>query len=164
MVTCCTRYFWLQFKDWKWSNPAELFQQVLGVHLTMDEQTVPVEVERWNCRVLKINQFKRHLDSGACNEFWALLDTFVKLRKPWLSQSQPQPAPPRLQAPVARKDHFPQVAEGWGRGICRILLLFYFPHRYGRLGSWRLCLDPQVRNHCCVFSPLFSFLCFILIG
>ena len=29
----------------------------------------------------QINQFKRHLDAGAVNEFWAYLDDFMRLRK-----------------------------------------------------------------------------------
>ena len=43
-----------QFKDWHWSNPAELFQNVLGVHLTMDGRVVDSTVQSWNCKVLKV--------------------------------------------------------------------------------------------------------------
>ena len=75
-----------QFKDWpeKYSKPVELFNRVLGVHLTMDDRAVDANVLSWNCKVLKINQSKRHLDTGAVNEFWAHLDDFMKLRKPAL--------------------------------------------------------------------------------
>ncbi len=44
-----------QFKDWKWSNPAELFQQVLGVHLTFQGKTVEPAVDSWNCKVIKVS-------------------------------------------------------------------------------------------------------------
>jgi hypothetical protein len=75
-----------QFKDWaeQYSKPVELFNRVLGVHLTMDDRAVDANVLSWNCKVLKINQFKRHLDAGAVNEFWAYLDEFMRLRKPAL--------------------------------------------------------------------------------
>lgn len=75
-----------QFKDWpeKYAKPVELFTRVLGVHLTMDDRAVDANVLSWNCKVLKINQSKRHLDAGAVNEFWAHLDDFMKLRKPAL--------------------------------------------------------------------------------
>ena len=75
-----------QFKDWpdKYAKPVELFTRVLGVHLTMDDRAVDPNVLSWNCKVLKINQFKRHLDAGAVNEFWAYLDDFMRLQKPAL--------------------------------------------------------------------------------
>jgi len=77
-----------QFKSWKWSKPAELFQHVLGVHVTLDDRSMEDKVGRtvlsWNCRVLKVNKTKRHLDAGCVNEFWGLLDDFVRLRKPHL--------------------------------------------------------------------------------
>ena len=75
-----------QFKDWpdKYAKPVELFSRVLGVHLTMDDRAVDPNVLSWNCKVLKINQFKRHLDAGAVNEFWAYLDDFMRLQKPAL--------------------------------------------------------------------------------
>jgi len=77
-----------QFKAWKWSKPAELFQHVLGVHVTMDDRSMDDKTGRtvlsWNCKVLKVNKSKRHLDANAVNEFWGLLDDFVRLRKPYL--------------------------------------------------------------------------------
>lgn len=36
---------------------------------------------------MKIYRFKRHMDEEATNEFWALLDEFVKLRKPNLANA-----------------------------------------------------------------------------
>ena len=43
-----------QFKGWKWSNPVELFQNVLGVHLTLDDRPVDANIRSWNCTVLKV--------------------------------------------------------------------------------------------------------------
>ena len=73
-----------QFKGWPegYSDPVKLFQKVSGVHLTWDDRPMNTTVSSWNCKILKINQFKRHLDAGAVNEFWAALDKFVYLNKP----------------------------------------------------------------------------------
>jgi len=75
-----------QFKGWPegYSDPVKLFQKVSGVHLTWDDRPMNPTVSSWNCKILKINQFKRHLDAGAVNEFWAALDKFVYLNKPEL--------------------------------------------------------------------------------
>lgn len=43
-----------QFKDWKWSNPVELFHHVLGVHLTMDDRSFDPIIQSWNCKILKV--------------------------------------------------------------------------------------------------------------
>jgi hypothetical protein len=47
---------------------------------------VDANVLSWSCKVLKINQFKRHLDAGAVNEFWSYLDEFMLLKTPALYQ------------------------------------------------------------------------------
>lgn len=43
-----------QFKDWKWSNPVDLFRNVLGVHVTMDDRNIEPTIQSWNCRILKV--------------------------------------------------------------------------------------------------------------
>lgn len=43
-----------QFKGWKWSQPAELFDRVLGVYLMIQGQTMEPEVSSWNCKVIKV--------------------------------------------------------------------------------------------------------------
>jgi parafibromin len=43
-----------QFKDWLYPNPVDLFQRVVGVHLTMDDRAVDPAILSWNCRVLKV--------------------------------------------------------------------------------------------------------------
>eukprot|EP01041_Mallomonas_annulata_P006216 gene6216-12590_t len=73
-----------QFKAWKWSKPAELFQHALGVHVALENHIIEPAILSWNCRVLKIHPTKRYSDAGAVNEFWGLLDDFMKLHKPWL--------------------------------------------------------------------------------
>jgi parafibromin len=43
-----------QFKGWKYSTPVTLFQHVLGVHVCIDSAAVDVNVQSWNCKVLKV--------------------------------------------------------------------------------------------------------------
>ncbi len=73
-----------QFKGWRYSSPVELFHHVLGVHVTMDDRAINTAVQSWNCKVLKVNEFKQHLNAGAAKEFWVYLDDFVRLKKPHL--------------------------------------------------------------------------------
>jgi hypothetical protein len=73
-----------QFKGLKWPIPVELFHHVLGVHVAMDNIPVGKEVSGWNCKVLKINPFKRHLDGSAVTLFQQFLNSFLKVHKPWM--------------------------------------------------------------------------------
>ena len=73
-----------QFKEWKYSDPVELFQNVCGVHLMLDNDKVSQNIKSWSCKVLKINQFKRHLDVGAANDFWDMLHAFCSKKKTWM--------------------------------------------------------------------------------
>ncbi len=43
-----------QFKEYKWTQPAELFHNVLGVHMTMDDRVVDPNILSWNCKVIKV--------------------------------------------------------------------------------------------------------------
>jgi hypothetical protein len=52
----------------------------------MDDRNVDANVLSWSCKVLKINQFKRHLDANAVCEFWSYLDEFMLLKTPALYQ------------------------------------------------------------------------------
>jgi len=76
----CTGQTW-QFKDWKWSTPVELFKNVLGIHLNVDDQVINPTVQSWNCKVIKIHPHKRHLDQTASNEFWTYCKEFIKHNK-----------------------------------------------------------------------------------
>jgi len=76
----CTGQTW-QFKDWRWSTPVELFKNVLGVHLNVNDQVINPTVQSWNCKVIKIHPHKRHLDQTASNEFWAYCNEFIKHNK-----------------------------------------------------------------------------------
>ena len=73
-----------QFKEWRYSNPVELFQNVCGIHLMLDNDKASQNIKSWSCKVLKINQFKRHLDVGAANDFWDMLHAFCSKKKTWM--------------------------------------------------------------------------------
>eukprot|EP01036_Dinobryon_divergens_P022673 gene22673-30954_t len=76
-----------QFKNWnnnQYSSPVTLFQNVLGVHLVLDDRGVDPVIQSWNCKVLKVNKFKQHQNAGASREFWTYLDDFVRVNKPAL--------------------------------------------------------------------------------
>lgn len=47
-----------QFKGWKYSNPVDLFQHVLGVHVAIDDRVLDPTVLTWNCKVLKVSCYE----------------------------------------------------------------------------------------------------------
>lgn len=53
VVAFVTGQLW-QFKGWKYENPAELFQNILGIHLMYDDQQPPPTIQSWNCKILKV--------------------------------------------------------------------------------------------------------------
>ena len=76
-----------QFKNWKYSNPAELFNHILGVHLTTEGNlTVDANVKSWNCRVLHLAKNKEHLNAASIKSFWVALDQYISVRKPHMKQ------------------------------------------------------------------------------
>jgi parafibromin len=45
-----------QFAQWKYSNPVDLFQNVLGIHLMFDDRNPDPIIQSWNCKVLKVRK------------------------------------------------------------------------------------------------------------
>lgn len=45
-----------QFRGWKYTNPVNLFQHVLGVHLMFDDRAPDATVQSWNCKILKVTR------------------------------------------------------------------------------------------------------------
>lgn len=45
-----------QFRGWKYSNPVDLFQHVLGAHLMFDDRAPDATVQSWNCKILKVRK------------------------------------------------------------------------------------------------------------
>ena len=71
-----------QFKGWKWAEPRQLFANVLGVHICVDDTAISENILQWSCKVLQINRSKRHSDAIAMNKFWEHVDQFVKIHRP----------------------------------------------------------------------------------
>jgi len=69
-----------QFKDWHWSSPVELLNNVRGFYLKYDDALIPPEVKSWNVKTLSISKSKRHLDQTAALQFWNTLDDFMLRR------------------------------------------------------------------------------------
>ncbi len=55
-----------QFKEFKWKQPVNLFQHVLGIHLKYDDVELEPRVAGWNVQVVQISKDKRHLDKVVC--------------------------------------------------------------------------------------------------
>jgi len=70
-----------QFKGWKVSQPVEIFNKFLGVHLKYDDADTPAEVKRWNVNILSVNKYKRHLDQTTAVQFWRLVDEWLARKK-----------------------------------------------------------------------------------
>lgn len=46
-----------QFKGWKWPNPVDLFNNVFGAHVTMDDRELDATIVSWSCKVFKVRDF-----------------------------------------------------------------------------------------------------------
>lgn len=76
----CVSSTW-QFKGWKWENPVELFQHVLGFHLYFDDVALEASVAGWNVTKIALSRNKRHLDATAVMNFWNRVEEALKYRK-----------------------------------------------------------------------------------
>jgi hypothetical protein len=73
-----------QFKPMKWKTPVELFQNVLGIHVCMDDVDLSKNIQSWKCTVVRVNDSRRHLDQKASSDVKKALHTFIKMTRPWL--------------------------------------------------------------------------------
>eukprot|EP01033_Poteriospumella_lacustris_P005502 gene5502-3921_t len=76
-----------QFNRWRESDPVQLFQQTLATHLTLEGRPVDPTVLSWNCRVLKVDEFKDYVNAGVVSQFWLNLDDFIQRKKPHLASA-----------------------------------------------------------------------------
>lgn len=76
----CVSSTW-QFKGWKWENPVELFQHILGFHLYFDDVAVDATVAGWNVTKISISRNRRYLDATAAMNFWNRIEEALKTRK-----------------------------------------------------------------------------------
>ena len=73
-----------QFKDWlkpHYNVPAELFNRVYGVYVSMEGEKEPPEVAGWAVHRSKLNRDKRGLDSVTYASFWNGLDEWMRVYK-----------------------------------------------------------------------------------
>lgn len=74
-----------QFKGWLHSNPVDVFDKALGIHVCLDDGSeVSKNILSWKCQVLKIHKTRRHMDASAFNEFWILVEDYIRMHRPWL--------------------------------------------------------------------------------
>mmetsp|Transcript_15704 Transcript_15704/g.26176 ORF Transcript_15704/g.26176 Transcript_15704/m.26176 type:complete len:460 (+) Transcript_15704:84-1463(+) len=74
-----------QFKGWLHSNPVDVFHKALGIHVCLDDGSeVSKNILSWKCQVLKIHKTRRHMDASAFNEFWILVEDYIRMHRPWL--------------------------------------------------------------------------------
>eukprot|EP00601_Ochromonadales_sp_CCMP2298_P007195 CAMPEP_0173195522 /NCGR_PEP_ID=MMETSP1141-20130122/15105_1 /TAXON_ID=483371 /ORGANISM="non described non described, Strain CCMP2298" /LENGTH=475 /DNA_ID=CAMNT_0014120067 /DNA_START=89 /DNA_END=1516 /DNA_ORIENTATION=+ len=105
-----------QFKNWKYTTAVDLFQHVLGFHVTTGSATVDANVDSWACRVLKVADSgdKQHENASASKDFWIYLDDFVRMRKPHLLPgAQRRAPPPQTHQP---QSHQPQSHQSQSQG------------------------------------------------
>ena len=80
-----------QFKDWlkpHYNVPAELFNRVYGVYVSMEGEKEPPEVAGWAVHRSKLNRDKRGLDSVTYASFWNGLDEWMRVYKAELLPQQ----------------------------------------------------------------------------
>eukprot|EP00300_Choanocystis_sp_HF-7_P003364 c1257_g1_i1.p1 GENE.c1257_g1_i1~~c1257_g1_i1.p1 ORF type:complete len:451 (-),score=93.44 c1257_g1_i1:9-1253(-) len=73
-----------QFRDFKYKDPTELFEKVLGVHFYFEHTDVPPTIKGWNVKKLELSRNNRHRDAPLVLDFWRHLDHFLKAHRPEL--------------------------------------------------------------------------------
>ncbi|PWN52710.1 CDC73-domain-containing protein [Violaceomyces palustris] len=73
-----------QFKTYKWSEPRELFKNVMGVYVRWHNEPPNPNVRDWNVTELQVDRSKRHTDKQVVSFFWRSIETWTQRRKPHL--------------------------------------------------------------------------------
>jgi parafibromin len=81
-----------QFKGWKWGSPdrpadlspPDIFERALGFHLCYEGDILHDNIPKWNVTPLTVSKTRRYLDPGVAQKFWASLDTYITVHKPFL--------------------------------------------------------------------------------
>ena len=79
-----------QFKNWRYNNSVDLFQQALGVYINLDGKVISPTIKSWNCSVLKTSSSNQTVNIGSMKSFWLKVDEFIKLKKPVLQNRNRQ--------------------------------------------------------------------------
>jgi len=71
-----------QFKNFKWQNPAEIFDHVCGFHLHYEKEEVNGNILLWKCAKLAIGRLdtKRYTDKSVVKDFWQILGDWIASR------------------------------------------------------------------------------------
>lgn len=68
-----------EFSDWpKNETPTSILLKVNGFHLKYSDLPVQENIKKWNVKVLEIHRNKRHIDVSVQNEFWTLMEQFLR--------------------------------------------------------------------------------------
>lgn len=73
-----------QFKTYKWSDPRELFKNVMGAYARWHNEPANPNVKDWNVLELVVDRSKRHTDKQVVSLFWRQLESWTQRRKPHL--------------------------------------------------------------------------------
>ncbi|TKY86375.1 hypothetical protein EX895_004524 [Sporisorium graminicola] len=73
-----------QFKTYRWSEPRELFKNVMGVYVRWHNDPQNPNIRDWNVVEVQVDRTKRHTDKQAVSHFWRQLESWTQRRKPHL--------------------------------------------------------------------------------
>ncbi|KAH8082234.1 RNA pol II accessory factor, Cdc73 family-domain-containing protein [Filobasidium floriforme] len=63
-----------QFKSYKWSEPKDLFRNVLGIYFHLSTEPQHPATKDWNVKLFKIDPKHRHTDRPVVSAFWQTLE------------------------------------------------------------------------------------------
>lgn len=75
-----------QFKNYRWSNPNELFQKVAGFYVGYQDEKVPESLGTWNVNVTKLMRNERFKDREAVEYIWNNIERWM-VSKGWASRN-----------------------------------------------------------------------------
>lgn len=75
-----------QFKNYRWSNPNELFQKVAGFYVGYHDEKVPESLGTWNVNVSKLMRNERFKDREAAEYIWNNIERWMVSRG-WASRN-----------------------------------------------------------------------------
>ncbi|TIC27120.1 CDC73-domain-containing protein [Wallemia mellicola] len=74
-----------QFKQYKWSDPRDLFRNVKGIYMHYSNEPINANIRDWNVSTFAIDKDKRHTDKSLVSNFWRQLDGWIAANKPHLN-------------------------------------------------------------------------------
>jgi hypothetical protein len=74
-----------QFESWQntgYLNTAHIFKHVKGIHLKYEHEVICDQIKKWKIEVLSLSESSRHLDRSVQENFWKIVETFIKVHRP----------------------------------------------------------------------------------